>query len=221
MLRNRRNILYKPVNTNLSCRARTHCNKCTFIDDNNGNPDGVPDNGNQPNGNQQDNFENGDQNPTLGINNPHCLDEGKADIQLFNNNDRFLDNDNNFIINLDCCDNKCKSKKCCFQDPIRPQKLCNNFCINGALPLLKKCEIKKNNQLKHKLTLINPCTKVFPNPCPNSNNPKRPIKSFNKKYSFNDQLLLLKSNSFNKSVYNCNRLCNDGDNTCPSNSCFN
>ena len=223
----RRNILYKPVNTNLSCHARTHCNTCTFLDD---NQDGVPNNGDQPNGNQQENFETPDNDPTLGITNPHCLDNGKPDIQLFNNNDRFI-HDNNFIITLDCCDTTCNSKKCCFQDPIRPKKNCNNPCIDGALPLLTKCEVKKKKQLQHKMTLVNPCTEVFPNPCPNTRNPIRPVKSYNKKYSFNEQLLLLKSKSFNKSVYNCNQFvknvgCRNRNGgavgaTCPTSSCFN
>lgn len=226
----RKNILYKVSNTNLSCRARTHCNECTFID-----ADGnrVPDIGNQPNGNQQNGFNGG---LTLGITNQRCIiSNGVADVQLFNNrNDRFVDDNNNFIINLDCCDNtcnNCNSIDCCCEDPVRPRKCCANPCIDGALPLLTKCGLKQKKQLQHGITLVNPCTDVFPNPCPTSRNPRRPVKCHNKNYSFNDQLLLLKSNAFNKSVYNCNQFvrgvgCRNrnggtGGVACPTQSCFN
>ena len=204
----RKNILYKASNTNLSCRARTHCNDCTLTAD-----EIVAD-------------------PTLKTN---CNDN----VQIFDpNDDRFKDDNDNFIINLDCCDNTCNtcnSIDCCCEDPVRPRKCCANPCIDGALPLLTKCGLKQKKQLQHGITLVNPCTEVYPNPqggaCPDSlNPPRRPVKCYNKNYSFNDQLLLLKSGAFNKSVYNCNRFvrgvgCRNrnggtGGVACPSGSCF-
>ena len=169
----RKNILYKASNTNLSCRARTHCDDCTVEE---GNP--LPTN---------------------------CNGNGQFYDKT---NDRFLDDNDNFIINLDCCDNTCNTcntHDCRCVDPVRPKKCCANPCIDGALPLLTKCGLKQKKQLQHGITLVNPCTEVYPNPCPTSRNPTRPVKSYNKKYSFNEQLLLLKSNAFNKSVYNCNQ----------------
>ena len=143
----------------------------------------------------------------------------------------------NFNINLDCCDDnnpdecdtnddcdKDKKDECC-KRYITPRICCINPCINSSLPLLTKCGLKRKKQLQHGITLINPCTEVYPNrdgkPCPNSRNPIRPVKSYNKKYSFNDELLLLKSNALNKSVYNCNGRCGAGPSTCPTGSCFN
>ena len=224
----RKNILYKAYNTNLSCRARTHCNTCTFLNDGLG----TPNNGGQPNGNQNTGFDG--TAADLGIDNQRCINSnGVADIQLFMT-ERFVDDNNDFIINLDCCDNTCNTCNtidCCCEDPVRPRKCCANPCIDGALPLLTKCGLKKKKQLQHGITLVNPCTEVYPNPCPTSRNPTRPVKSYNKKYSFNDQLLLLKSNAFNKSVYNCNQFvkgvgCRNREGgtdraTCPTGSCFN
>ena len=65
----RKNILYKPQNTNLSCRARTHCDDCT-------------------------------------VREGEGLDANCQGGQEFNNdNDKFQDENGDFIVNLDCCNN--------------------------------------------------------------------------------------------------------------------
>lgn len=206
----RKNILYTPDLAKMPCLARTHCNTCTSYTKNGAQ--------NVFNKNDCPADEFGIKGQLLG----DTIDYGKI-----------VDGNDNFIINLDCCDNTCNTcntHDCCCVDPVRPKKCCANPCIDGALPLLTKCGLKQKKQLQHGITLVNPCTKVYPNPCPASRNPIRPVKPYNKKYSFNDQLLLLKSNAFNKSVYNCNQFvkgvgCRNrnggiGSIICPTNSCF-
>lgn len=205
MPRFRSHILYRPNNTNLSCRARTHCNDCTIVEDG-----AVP---------------------------PYC----NNNVQIFNNNiDKFKDGDK-FIINLDCCHdtcNTCNTHDCCCVDPVIPKKCCNNPCHDGSLPRLTKCEIKQKSQQQHNLTLINPCQTIYPKPC---NDGQKQVKGYNKRYSFNDQLLILNSHAYDRSVYNCttSRIvrgnpytvngvsyrsrgveCIHKANTCPTNSCF-
>jgi hypothetical protein len=169
MPRCRSNTLYKPKNTHLSCRARTHCNDCTVV-----NVGGLP---------------------------KKCGNN----VQIFNIDDRFKDDDDKFIINLDCCTNNehcnsaCCSAHCCGCDNIRP-KICKDgqpYC-DGSLPRLTKCEIKQKRQRQHNLTLINPCQ--IPLSCELC---RSSLKVYNKKYSFNDQLLHLKSDAYDRSVYNC------------------
>lgn len=61
---------------------------------------------------------------------------------------------------------------------------CNKPCINGALPLLTKCGLIRKKQKQNNIVRINSC---------NCN-----LKRYNKKYSFNDQLLILKSHALKR-----------------------
>jgi len=156
--------------------------------------------------------------------------------QEFNNvNDKFQDENGDFIVNLDCCNNNCEQQCPCYED-VRPRVCCENPCIDGALPLLTKCGLKYKKQLQHGITLVNPCQVIYPNPCPTQEEinvgARRSVsvKGYNKKYSFQEQLLLLKSNAYANSVntYDCNRFvkvnnqvrCQPRTGTCPTNNCF-
>ena len=210
----RKNILYTSELAKMPCLARTHCNTCT--------------------NNTKDVFDNEDCPP----------DDFGIKGQLLGNT---VDEKKEDIVNLDCCNNACNTQDCCFADPVRPKKCCNNPCIYGALPLLTNCGLKYKKQLQHRLNLVNPCQVVYPNKCVNDdgkninnngnvidtvtrNRQSRQVKSYNKKYSFNEQLLLLKSNAYAKSVntYNCNRWVKESytkttcknQTPCPTNNCF-
>ena len=83
-------------------------------------------------------------------------------------------------INMDCI---CACNKPCCQCN-KPCSPCNKPCINGALPLLTKCGLIAKKQKQHNIVHINSCN-CKPKKC-------------NKKYSFNDQLLILKSHAFKR-----------------------
>ena len=228
----RKNILYTPDLAKMPCLARTHCDTCTDEK-------------------EQDEFSHDDcPADAFGIRG-QTLDDS-------------FDENKEVIVNLDCCNNTCNTcntNDCCCVDPVRPKKCCDNPCIDGALPLLTKCGLKYKKQLQHGLTLVNPCQVVYPNKCvdgygkniDNNGNvidtvidhgkvtvprQSRQVKSYNKKYSFNEQLLLLKSNAFAKSgnAYNCNRWVKESKHNptdkyytettckkptpCPTNNCF-
>ena len=188
----RKNILYKPENTNLPCRARTHCDDCTVQEGGGGIP-------------------------------ANC----QGGQEFNNDHDKFRDENGDFIVNLDCCNNNCEQQCPCYED-VRPRVCCENPCIDGALPLLTKCGLKYKKQLQHGITLVNPCQVIYPNPCTARRSVS--VKGYNKKYSFQEQLLLLKSNAYANSVntYDCNRFvkvnnqvrCQPRTGTCPTNNCF-
>jgi len=93
-------------------------------------------------------------------------------------------------VNLDCpvqphdpcnpCGLHARARNPC--DPCN--KPCNKPCINGALPLLTKCGLIRKKQKQNNIVRINSC---------NCN-----LKRYNKKYSFNDQLLILKSHALKR-----------------------
>ena len=120
----------------------------------------------------------------------------------------------NCIYNLDCypnyesCDiyhmdscmatncNTCYNYDSCYSFlscPCPPARRCCNPCQRRALPILTKCGLRCKNQSQNTLILVNNSC------CPNYNSCYQ--KRYNKNYSFNDQLLRLKSKTF---YSNCN-----------------
>ena len=243
----RKNILYTPDLAKMPCLARTHCDTCTSYTD----------------GKEQADFSDDDcPDDKFGIKGQildGSFDEDKEGIV---NLDCCNNTCNTCNTHDCCCVDPVRPKKCCANPCIDGALPLLTKCglkykkqLQHGLTLVNPCQV----------FYPNPCVKldedgnIVPHDDGNVKNidnngnvidtvvggkvtvprQSRQVKSYNKKYSFNDQLLLLKSNAFAKSAntYNCNRWVKErvkNDQTgeyytqttckkqtpCPTNNCF-